>query len=136
MRKPGANVSFSPRARLAMRGGRTYLQRMHELSLAESIVEIVTERTDAARVRRIRVEVGRSLAVVPEALRFCFEVVSRGSPLEEATLEVDEIPVSGWCAACDWEGILDGPVPLCPRCTGAMEIRSGMELRIREVEVV
>lgn len=119
-----------------MRRSRIYLQRMHELSLAESIVEIVTERRDAARVRRIRVEVGRALSVVPEALRFCFEVVARGGPLQGAEIEIEEVPISGRCRSCEWEGFLEGFLPLCPRCAGGVEMVSGKELRISEVEVV
>lgn len=109
---------------------------MHELALAESLFELIVEKTETSKVRRIRVEVGRSLAVVPEALRFCFEVVSKGSPLEEATLEVVEIPISGRCSGCAWEGSVEGRVPLCPRCSCAVELRTGGELRVREVEVI
>lgn len=108
---------------------------MHELALAEDLFELVVEKTERARVRRIRIEVGRWLAVVPDALRFCFEVVARGSALEGATLEIVEVPMGGSCSSCGWEGAPEGALPLCPTCLSGLELRSGRELRIREVEV-
>ncbi len=109
---------------------------MHELALAENLFELVAERTESARVRRIRIEVGRWLAVAPEALRFCFEVVSQGSALEGASLEIVEVPMQGTCSSCSWEGMPEGAFPICPRCLSGLELRSGAELRIREVEVI
>lgn len=116
-------------------GGRTYLHAMHELALAENLFALVVERTGSARVRRVRIEVGRWLAVVPDALRFCFEVVAEGSSLEDARLEIDEVPMGGSCGACGWEGEPEGPFLLCPSCLQGIELRTGRELRIREVEV-
>lgn len=108
---------------------------MHELALAENIFELVVEKAESARVLRIRIEVGRWLAVVPEALRFCFEVVAQGSALEGAILEIVEVPMSGSCSFCQWEGKPEGAYPICPRCLAGIELRSGTELRISELEV-
>ena len=60
---------------------------MHEMSLAEGVLQIVE---DAARsqgfsqVTAVRLEIGRLSSVEPEALRFCFDVVVRGSLAEGA----------------------------------------------------
>lgn len=124
------------RGAVAEDGGRAYLDAVHELSLAESLHALVIERTGRARVRRIRIEVGRWLAVVPDALRLCFEVVAKGSPLEEARLEICEVPVRGRCGSCGWEGEPAGPFLLCPSCLQELELAAGRELRIREVEVI
>jgi hydrogenase nickel incorporation protein HypA/HybF len=61
---------------------------MHELALTQAIVEICAERAGGSRVLRVRVEVGSLACVMPEALRFCFEVVASGTILEGAALEI------------------------------------------------
>src|SRR5205085_11089313 len=59
---------------------------VHELAICQSVVEAVVERTGEARVTVLRLDVGRLSGVVPEALRFCFELVTEGTPLEGAAL--------------------------------------------------
>lgn len=63
---------------------------MHELALTRAIVEICAERAGAAKVVRVRVEVGSLACVMPQALRFCFEVVASGTVVEGAALEILE----------------------------------------------
>jgi hydrogenase nickel incorporation protein HypA/HybF len=107
---------------------------VHELALTESLVEQVRERLGERRVVRVRLEVGRLMAVVPDALRFCFEVCSRGTPLDGAVLEIDEIAARGTCRSCGAELELLEALPLC-RCGSAdVAIAGGNQLRILEVE--
>jgi hydrogenase nickel incorporation protein HypA/HybF len=109
--------------------------RVHELALTESVVQAVRERLDDQRVVRVRLQIGRLMAVVPEAMRFCFDVCSRGTPLEGARLEIDQLPARGACRSCGVEGELEAGLPLC-RCGSAdVAIAGGDELRIVEVEL-
>ncbi|MDT7617627.1 MAG: hydrogenase nickel incorporation protein HypA/HybF, partial [Pseudonocardiales bacterium] len=55
---------------------------MHELSITQSIVTTVTERMHERPVRRIRLEVGRLSGLVPDSVRFCFELVAAGTTCE------------------------------------------------------
>jgi hydrogenase nickel incorporation protein HypA/HybF len=64
---------------------------MHELALMESLVETVVENVGNAKVASVRLEVGRLAAVVPDSLRFCFDVCARGTSLEGAVLEIIEM---------------------------------------------
>ncbi len=64
---------------------------MHELAVVESVVQIVRERLGDAKVVRVRLEVGTLMAIVPDALRFCFDVCTRGTSLDGAALQIDEI---------------------------------------------
>jgi hydrogenase nickel incorporation protein HypA/HybF len=64
---------------------------MHELAIVHGIVEAVTERSGGDRIVRVVVEVGRLTAVLPDALRFCFEVVAAGTTAEGASLDILEI---------------------------------------------
>ena len=108
---------------------------MHELAIAEEIVAIVADRTSGARVRRIVIEVGRLCAVVPDAMRFCFDLATEGTVAEGARLEIVEVPGRGRCRACGSDVVLERPFGRCG-CGGTdLEWLAGEELRIRDVEL-
>lgn len=65
---------------------------MHELAISRNIVAIVSEAAGARRVRRVTLEIGQVSGVMPEAIRFSFDVVAQGTVLEGATLEIRETP--------------------------------------------
>ncbi|HUK03900.1 MAG TPA: hydrogenase maturation nickel metallochaperone HypA [Burkholderiales bacterium] len=68
---------------------------MHELSLAQSVVEIVEEaarREGAARVESVRLEIGELSHVEPESLAFAFEVAARDGCARGARLEICRTP--------------------------------------------
>jgi hydrogenase nickel incorporation protein HypA/HybF len=112
---------------------------MHEMSLAESIVQLVEESVRAdgcTTVKGVWLEIGQLAAVEKEALRFCFDVVTRGSVAEGARLEIIETPGQGWCMKCE------GNVPVttlydpCPRCGSyQIQVTGGNEMRVKELEV-
>jgi hydrogenase nickel incorporation protein HypA/HybF len=69
---------------------------MHELGLMESLVEAVeAQLPPGERARVVRLEVGALAAVVPEALRFCFDVCAAGTRIEGAVLEVRPVEGAG-----------------------------------------
>lgn len=86
---------------------------MHELSIAQSVVEAVTERAAGRRVLRVRLQVGRLSGVVPDALRFSFDLVTDGTPAEGAALEIDEPEGRAHCRACPSDPALKDLVLLC-----------------------
>ena len=63
---------------------------MHELSITRNVVAIVSERAEGQRVTRVRLEIGRLTAVMPDSIRFCFDICAQGTPLEGAELEIVE----------------------------------------------
>ena len=108
---------------------------MHELSIANGIVEICAERAGGVRVTRVRLEIGRLSAVLPDAVRFCFDVCARNTVLEGAALEIVETSGLARCRDCDGEVAL---VRLAARCAcGSANLRviAGEELKIREMEL-
>jgi hydrogenase nickel incorporation protein HypA/HybF len=109
---------------------------MHELSITQTVVTTVTQRMRDARVCRIRLEVGRLSGLVPDAVRFCFEMVAAGTTCEGATLEIDEPPGRAVCRTCGAAFETGEVLPLCDCGSADVEVQGGRELRIREVEVV
>jgi hydrogenase nickel incorporation protein HypA/HybF len=109
---------------------------MHELGIVEEVVSIVSERSGGARVKRVVLEIGKLSAVLPDAVRFCFDVVAQGTPLEGARLDIVETPGLARCTACGARVELDRPFGTCACGSNELEWIGGEELRIREMEVV
>jgi hydrogenase nickel incorporation protein HypA/HybF len=112
---------------------------MHEMSLAEGVLQLVEEtarRENASRVKAVVLEIGRLSSVEPEALKFCFAAVTRGSIVGEAVLEIVEVPGAGWCMACSATVPMTELYGSCPRCGGyRLQPTGGMEMRVREIEI-
>jgi hydrogenase nickel incorporation protein HypA/HybF len=56
----------------------------------EDLIAAVTDEVGAAQVHAVRIVVGARACVSSAALRFCFDVCARGTPLEGATLDIVE----------------------------------------------
>jgi len=108
---------------------------MHELGLAQEIVEIVSERAQGARVRRVVLEIGKLAAVLPDALRFCFDLCAEETVLEGASLDIIETPGRARCRVCGGGVHLDRPLGQCACGSTDLEWLSGEELKIKEFEV-
>jgi hydrogenase nickel incorporation protein HypA/HybF len=107
---------------------------MHELSLATAVVEACAERAAGARVLRVRVEVGQLVAVLPQSLRFCFELCAQGTDVEGAELEILETPGRAVCNACAAAVALTSPFGRCD-CGGVLRVVGGNELRVKNMEI-
>jgi hydrogenase nickel incorporation protein HypA/HybF len=113
---------------------------MHEMGIALQIIEIATASIPpdmrAARVERVNLKIGKLSAVVPDSLRFCFDIVSQDTPLAGATLAIEETPVVARCKECDARWSIAEPVFTCRACgSGSLEILSGRELDIVSIEI-
>ena len=112
---------------------------MHELSLAESIVQIIESSlrdSPDARPRLIRLQIGALSHADPEALQFCFDAVAQGTVASRALLEIERAPGRAWCHDCAAEVALSALGAPCPECDGyALRVTGGDELRVRDMEV-
>lgn len=109
---------------------------MHELSIAQAVVEAIVDELGAARITRVRLTIGTLSGVVVDSLRFCFDLVAEDTPLAGAALDIDRPHGSGQCRDCGNRFDTDDPIVLCPACCGAdVEVLTGQELRITSVEV-
>ncbi len=113
---------------------------MHELSIAASIVDAVTETAAAypgARVKEVRLRVGALASVVEDSLQFCWDLATGDTPLAGAALVIDLLPVIVHCDACNVDSQLDGVQSFrCPRCGQiAADLRQGRELEIESIEL-
>lgn len=108
---------------------------MHEMAITQSVVDAVCEHAAGRPVRSIRLQVGRLCAVVPDAMQFCFELVTEGTVAEGARLDIEEPPGRAHCRGCDTDFPLSDLILLCPCGSADVEILAGRELRIMSMEV-
>jgi hydrogenase nickel incorporation protein HypA/HybF len=114
--------------------------RVHELSIASNLVEIVTEAArdaGAKRVIAVHLRLGALAGVAIESLRFCYEVATENTFLAGSQLVVEYLPVVVHCSKCDREmEILRVQHFGCPLCgTPSADIRQGQELEIESIEI-
>jgi hydrogenase nickel incorporation protein HypA/HybF len=109
---------------------------MHELSIAEGVVEVALRHARGRRVAAVELKVGHLRQVVPSALEFAFELVTEGTPLAGAELRMEEIPAAGRCRSCGTDTPLP-ELPLCCRNCGGwdVEITRGEELLVESLEL-
>lgn len=113
---------------------------MHEMGIAMQIIEIATASIPAdmegARIAKVNLKVGKLSAVVPDSLRFCFEIAAQDTPLGEAELNIEEVPVVIHCTDCNARWIIDEPLFTCRQCSsGSITVISGRELDIDSIEI-
>ena len=112
---------------------------MHEMSLAESMLQLVEEtarREHANQVKTIFVEIGQLACVEPEALKFCFEAVSRRTMAEGSQLEIMSIAGTAHCPQCQQVVPMQALYDACPTCAfHPLQPISGTEMRVREIEI-
>jgi hydrogenase nickel incorporation protein HypA/HybF len=108
---------------------------MHELGLTQEILEIVTHRAQERKVKRVVLEIGKLSCVLPDAMRFCFDLCSAGTIAEGAELEIIQPPGRGRCRQCGAEFALHAVLAHCVCGSSDVEWLSGEELRIKTMEI-
>jgi hydrogenase nickel incorporation protein HypA/HybF len=114
---------------------------MHELAIIGQIIDSVTEKLecepnrDQLQVDRVVLEIGKLSGVFQDAIRFGFDVCTRGTLLENAALEIIEYPGTGSCRRCNARIESDQPYIICACGSAEIAWQTGHELRIKNVEV-
>jgi len=108
---------------------------MHEMGITQSIVAIVAEQAHGRRVKRVTLEIGALSAVMPDAIRFCFDAVVKGGALDGAALDIVEIPGRARCLDCGEEIALNDIVGRCHCGSARLDRFAGQELNIKSMEV-
>jgi hydrogenase nickel incorporation protein HypA/HybF len=112
---------------------------MHEMGIACEV--LAAARREALRhpgktPRRIGLRIGELAAVDPEALRFCFEAITRETEMESLELEIEILPFRFRCRNCGHGFVVRDYQTQCPQCAGTnSECVGGQELDLSYLEV-
>jgi hydrogenase nickel incorporation protein HypA/HybF len=113
---------------------------MHELSIALSILDLAAEeaqRHGSVRVLAIHLRLGSLSGVVKEALLSTYELARESTPLNEAQLIIEEVPVMVHCPTCqDTRPVVSVQQLCCAECgTPSSEVVSGRDLEVVAMEI-
>lgn len=112
---------------------------MHEMSLCEGVLQALQDnaRTQGyQRVKTVWLEIGALSGVEVEAMRFSFDVVTRGSLADHARLEIIDVPGEAWCMQCSKSVPAKQRFDACPDCGSyQLQVTAGEEMKIKELEV-
>jgi hydrogenase nickel incorporation protein HypA/HybF len=109
---------------------------VHELSIAEAVVDTALRCGGGRRVALVELKVGHLRQVVPSALAFSFELVAVGTPAEGAELVIEEVPARVSCRECGAESPVAGFPLACAGCHGLhVDVIAGDELFVDAVEL-
>ena len=112
---------------------------MHELSITQSLFDIVLEQakqSGAKKIGCINLVIGEMTGVVGDSVRFYLDFLSKDTMAEGVALNIKAIPTRAHCRDCnntfelrefDWR---------CPNCgSTSLEITGGKELFVESIEV-
>jgi hydrogenase nickel incorporation protein HypA/HybF len=112
---------------------------MHEMSIAESILEIVEDaarRQGFSKVKEVRLEIGALSGVEVDSLSFCLDVVMKNSVAEDARIELERVPGQGWCLQCGISVPVNALYDPCPQCGGyQVQATGGTDMRVKDLLV-
>jgi hydrogenase nickel incorporation protein HypA/HybF len=119
---------------------------MHEFSIAASLVEKLSEflrQNPEKTIHEVRLAIGELSHIEHEQLRFCYESITKETPLEGSTLKIDKTEALVECRNCSyrgrpkyWDDILAGaPVVTfqCPACGKTVDETQGKECEIKSI---
>ena len=112
---------------------------MHELSVAQNIIEIVKDNVpecDYGKVKSVYLEIGEISGIVVDSLQFCFDAIKLDTPFQNTAMLIKNIPFVLYCNFCKTETTNTLGTRSCAKCGGFdTSIISGTEMKITEVEI-
>ncbi len=112
---------------------------MHELAIAENIIDAVLKKQQAdhlGRIITVGLRIGNLTDVVTEALEFGFANAILDSPLAGSRLAIERVPIAGICRSCGSSVEVADFRFTCPNCSSTdLNITSGLELDIAWLEI-
>jgi hydrogenase nickel incorporation protein HypA/HybF len=112
---------------------------MHELSLLENVRQILESHAQSqqfSQVTQVTLVIGKLSCVEPEALRFGFDVVMKGSLAEQAELIITEQEGLGYCQQCDKNSAMTLLYDVCELCGRPLTVVQGNDMKIQDLIVI
>lgn len=112
---------------------------MHEAAIAEEIRDIVLEKmkeNNCKKIDKVKISAGELTSIVPEALEFAYEAVTKDTPMEGSEIETKIVKLAAKCGKCSREFRVKDFNYICPECGNvAVKIIRGREMVIQTIEM-
>jgi hydrogenase nickel incorporation protein HypA/HybF len=112
---------------------------MHEATIVQSLLDAAVDclhDNGGKRITGVRVLVGQLSGVVPEALEFAFSCMRKGTPAEDAALEIRFLKAQYLCGSCNGSIENEDGCVQCPFCLSLdLSVSQGFELHLESVEI-
>ena len=112
---------------------------MHELPIAQSILEIALRHAataNATRITRIYLVIGQLSSFVDDSIQFYWDIIGKDTIAIGAQLEFRRLPAQLRCRQCGMAYSLDERDSTCPDCGSVeVEIVSGDEFYVEAIDV-
>ncbi len=112
---------------------------MHELSITESILDIVIKhgkRAQARAITDIYLVLGDLSSIVDDSVQFYWDMISEGTLAEGAALHFKRVATEMECQDCQAQYKPESGDLTCPECRGrSVKVISGEEFFIDSIEV-
>lgn len=113
---------------------------MHEMSVCEGLLqnlEEIARRENAKAITKVRLEIGCFAGIEIEALKFAYEVITKGSIANNSQLIIIEQNAKATCFECGHEFETETRICLCPKCNSAKILANGGDaLKIKDLEII
>jgi hydrogenase nickel incorporation protein HypA/HybF len=109
---------------------------VHEIGLAEAILDAVEKRAAGRPVSRAKVRAGALLRVVDASMDQAFQLVTEGTVAEGAAIDLVVTPARISCRSCGHSDATLDPLAVCPSCGGDdVDLTGGDELVLESIEM-
>lgn len=112
---------------------------MHEMSLAENVVQILEEQSRLQSFRKVKqvwLHIGQLSSVDADALSFCLDIVSRNTLAAGAIFNILHEAGRGWCMICEKPIEVPAFGTGCPFCGRyQIQITEGEAIRLGKLQV-
>ena len=109
---------------------------MHEMAIAEGILDVVLEVAGDNRVQAVRIQAGALHAIVPESLEFSFQLAAQDTPAAGAQLRIRKVDAIFQCRQCREVTAQVASPFYCPLCGSSdVTFSAGDELLVEAIEL-
>lgn len=112
---------------------------MHELTVTESVLNLACKHANQAKadkVTDIYLVIGRLSSIIDESVQFYWDIISKNTVCENATLHFERIPAKLLCLDCKHEYCLEEELTPCPNCNSPrINVLSGDEFHLESIEI-
>ncbi len=112
---------------------------MHELSVTQSILEIALRygnQNSAERITHLYLVIGDLSSIIDDSIQFYWDIISRGTIAEGATLHFQRVPTRMVCFECNHTYLPERGTLACPNCNSIrVQVSAGDEFRLDALDI-